>query len=188
MFTIKSGGTIYNSVNFNVDWKVDGTVNAEAGFGGAIAQAQLWIFPFGPLPTPGPQFFATYYYAETHTPTNTFQTLLGDTNADGTVRTQPGNSYWIYGRLEVSATRLTDTPIEWNIDGTSEANFLDTVTLSIAPAATTPDVTFTTDSGFDHAPVPEASSFAAATLGIASLLTTRRRPSAGTRKRWTRKR
>jgi hypothetical protein len=167
VFTVAAGGG--PKPNFKVQWSVDGSATS-VPLGSASADTQLWMFPFGPFPQPGANFSGIAYHSDTRLPGSApFVIDIGDTNPEtGAVIFAPGR-YWIYGRVDLFATRVADSPNQFGFQGASSADFLDTITLSITPDESTPDATFTTNSGYDYAPLPEPATWTLLGLGLPAL-------------------
>ncbi len=147
---IEIGGDGQSVLNFDINWKVGGTVSATRG--SATAFAQLWIFPFGPLPPQGVQFAGNSYVGSSWSSAraSVIDTRLGEFKDLPT-----GSKYWLFGQLSVFASRgepvVVDSP-----QHTARADFMDTVELFIDPSRDSPAGAFLTSaSGHTYAsPVP----------------------------------
>jgi hypothetical protein len=172
---VEVGGDSTVLHHFDINWKVDGIVEAPAGRGGAGAFAQLWVFPFGPLPSSGAPFHGTSYRASSW--------QLGQTPIDNAIGTtdnlEAGSRYWLYGELTVVANRnerdgeVVITPIL-----TSRADFMDTVQLFIDPSSDSPGSFLISAAGHNYtSPVPEPTSWLMLCAGLAVMKFSRRRPA-----------
>ena len=173
LFRLSPDGT--DKFSFETAWNVDGTVGgAVPNEGGASAFAALWIFEFtgGPFPPVGGQFQAQYYTDASYSIGQiTRHTILGSTKD-----LNPGTWYWIFGRLNVSASRVNDTAVEWGNAGAAFADFSHTAQLIIQPSPGTPATAYTTASGWDYqTAIPEPAGVALLGIGAASLMARRRR-------------
>jgi hypothetical protein len=170
---VEVGGDNTIAHHFDIDWKVDGSVQAVTGRGGAAAFAQLWVFPFGPLPQALGQFEGTSYRGSFW--------QVGQSPIDNAIGTtdnlEPGSRYWIYGELLVLANRNErDGNVVVTPKSTSRADFMDTVQLFIDPSSDSPGSFLISAAGYDYtSPIPEPTSWLMLCAGLSTIMLSRRR-------------
>jgi hypothetical protein len=125
---------------------------APDNFARSFATAELYLFPYGLLPSPGEPFNGLYHSTLSITPENGRKTIIsGDINSDGTVTLHAGD-YWMAASLSVEAVAETNGIAEFFDPATIMAtgNFLHTANFFIDPPAGTIGAGYTTASGLDY--------------------------------------
>lgn len=141
-------------VDFRVRLNLSGSLSKRESFsgGGAVARAQVWLFPYIPEITQVSnfnkgQFLVQYYeFAE--------QALLADgmTTSRSIVqgafeRLAPGASYWIHAMLETEAGTIFATTNFLGRNDLARADYSHTLEVFLEPSVRNPDAQFTSVSG-----------------------------------------
>lgn len=125
---------------------------APDNFARSFATTDLYLLPYGLLPSAGEPFNGLYHSTVSITPeSGRKETISGDINSDGTVTLLAGD-YWIAASLTVEAVAETNGIAEFYDPATITAtgNFLHTANFFIDPPAGTTGAGYTTASGFDY--------------------------------------
>ena len=155
----------------HLNWKVSGTADevflSRNNNAGSSLTAELYVWPYGILPTPGFAFAFTNY-------AKSVITGAGDTQLlPSSYFYQAGTKWWVLGQLSIQSRANADSGIRlhppFRVETT--ANFGNTVELFITPDPSTPDASFHSASGYDYrvTAVPEVSTWLMMLAGLLTL-------------------
>lgn len=159
----------------HLNWSVSGTVDdqrlrfGDANFAASTASAELFVWPYESVPTPatGLPYPFTLYAKSIYTPG-------GDTHTLAQSYLFPaGSRWWMLGQISINSTARSNDLLRLLPPNflESTADFRHTAELFIDADPSTPDVSFSSASGFEYRTpaVPEPASWAMMALGLAAL-------------------
>ena len=170
VITFTDDGNASNKWEWN--WPVSGSVSEfrlapPLSSGGAgFARARSWLFDFGPLPAPNRFTIDALAYGDVQYATNLAAPSVFNL---GSFIPDPGGAYWVYGRLDASASFYVNLGFNLGNGGTASADFSHTAELFLTPAADNPGARFSSVSGYGYAPVPLPASVALDSVGLVAL-------------------
>ena len=158
----------------HLNWVVSGTADQQillspSNEAASTLTAELFVWPYGALPTPGFAFeFSTY--------AKSVITGTGNTHLLPNTYLYPaGSRWWVLGQLTIESRAHANSLLRmlppYRVETT--ADFGHTVELFIAPDPATPEASFHSASGYDYratpAAVPEPSSWSLLFAGLVAL-------------------
>ena len=155
----------------HLNWVVSGTADQQIlspnNQAGSTLTAELYVWPFGALPTPGFAFNFTNYAKSVITGESNYHLLPN-------IYTYPaGSRWWVFGQLNLDSNADADSRLRLLPPNRVQttADFGQTVELFITPDAATPDASFHSASGYDYRPaaIPEPASGLLLLAGLLAL-------------------